>query len=138
MHSLATAALRLRERPEAVALVTGNGYYLTAHAASVWSGSPRPSAPLGTPPAPGTGLVEDPLPVVEVADGPGRIDSYTVLHDRSGDPELGIVIGRLSSGARFVANVVDPTTLEVFVTEEVIGRPGTVAAGEGVNVFQLA
>jgi acetyl-CoA C-acetyltransferase len=138
LHSLATTALRLRQRPEAVALVTGNGYYLTAHAASVWSGSPRPAAPVGTPPLPGTELAEDPLAVVEVADGPCRIDSYTVLHDRAGDPELGIVVGRLGPGARFVANVVDPATLEVFVTEEVIGRQGTVVAGEGVNVFQLA
>jgi len=138
LHSLATTAWRLRQRPEAVALVTGNGYYLTAHAASVWSGSPRPADPVGTPPEPGTRLTEDPLPVVDVADGPCRIDSYTVLHDRAGEPELGIVIGRLGSGARFVANVVDARTLGVFVTEEVIGRQGTVVAGEGVNVFQLA
>jgi acetyl-CoA C-acetyltransferase len=137
LHSLATTALRLRARPEAIALVTGNGYYLTAHAASVWSGSPKPPSPVGNPPDAGTALVEDPLPVVEIADGPSLVDSYTVLHDRAGEPELGIIIGRLSSGPRFVANVVDRGTLDVLVSEEVIGRPGTVSAGEGVNRFEL-
>lgn len=137
LHSLATTVLRLRERSEAIALVTGNGYYLTAHAASVWSASPKPPDPVGTPPEAGTTLPQDPLPVVDVADGPGRIDSYTVLHDRAGEPELGIVIGRLSEGSRFVANVTDRATLDVFVSEEVIGRRGSVSAGEGVNRFEL-
>jgi acetyl-CoA C-acetyltransferase len=137
LHSLATTALRLRARPEAIALVTGNGYYLTAHAASVWSGSPKPPSPVGNPPEPGTALVSEPLPVVEIADGPSRVDSYTVLHDRAGDPELGIIIGRLSAGPRFVANVVDRGTLDVLVSEEIVGRPGIVSAGEGVNRFEL-
>ena len=137
LHSLATTVLRLRERTEAIALVTGNGYYLTAHAASVWSASPPSATPVGTPPVAGTTLPREPLPVVDIAEGPCRIDSYTVMHDRSGEPELGIVIGRLSTGPRFVANVTDRTALDVFVSEEVIGRQGTVSAGEGRNTFQL-
>ena len=122
LHSLATTVLRLRERTEAIALVTGNGYYLTAHAASVWSASPPSATPVGTPPVEGTTLPREPLPVVDIAEGPCRIDSYTVMHDRSGEPELGIVIGRLSTGPRFVANVTDRTALDVFVSEE-IDRP---------------
>ncbi|HEY2303282.1 MAG TPA: hypothetical protein VGH66_15385 [Acidimicrobiales bacterium] len=137
LHSLATTALRLRQRPEAIALVTGNGYYLTAHAASVWSGSPKPAQSAGIPPAAGTMLAQQPLPVVESADGPCRVDSYTVMHDRAGEPEVGIVIGRLGTGNRFVANVIDRATLEVLVSEEVIGRSGLARAGEGVNVFEL-
>ena len=110
LHSVATTAMPLHQRPEAVALGTDNGYYLTAHHAPLWSGSLRPAAPLGIPPLTGTTLVEDPLSVVDVS-GPSRIDSYTVLHERAGDAELGIVIGRLASRARLVANVVDRTTL---------------------------
>jgi acetyl-CoA C-acetyltransferase len=137
LHSLASTAMRLRHRPEAIALVTGNGYYLSAHAASVWSGRPKPAGPVGTPP-PGTPLSEDPLPVVELADGPGRIDSYTVVHDRRGEPERGIVVGRLKGGSRFVANVLDRAMLDAFVGEEMVGRRGDVHAGEGVNLFELA
>jgi acetyl-CoA C-acetyltransferase len=137
LHSLATTVLRLRQRPDAIALVTGNGYYLSAHAASVWSGRPKPSRPVGQPPEPGTSLPEVALPVVDLADGPCRIDSYTVLHDRDGQPERGIVVGRLSEGPRFVANVSDGATLDVFVREEMVGRRGAVRAGEGVNMFEL-
>jgi acetyl-CoA C-acetyltransferase len=138
LHSLATTAARLRQRPEAVALVTGNGYYLSAHAASVWSGRPKPSGPVGAPPAPGTTLPRDPLPVVDLADGPCHVDSYTVLHDRGGEPERGIVVGRLTTGPRFVANVLDRSELDAFVGEEMVGRPGVVRAGEGVNLFELS
>ena len=68
-HAAAPAA-------RAVALVTGNGYYLIAHAASLWSGSLRPAAPARNPSADG---------------------------DHAG----------------------------VFVTEDVIGRQGTIVADEG-------
>jgi acetyl-CoA C-acetyltransferase len=137
LHSLATTAMRLRHQPESIALVTGNGYYLSAHAASVWSGRPRPAGPVGTPPPPGTTLPEDPLPVVDLADGPCHVDSYTVLHGRGGEPERGIVVGRLRAGPRFVANVVARAMLDAFVREEMVGRPGVVRAGEGVNLFEL-
>jgi hypothetical protein len=33
--------------------------------------------------------------------------------------------------------VIDRATLEVLVSEEVIGRSGLARAGEGVNVFEL-
>ena len=38
------------------------------------------------------------------ANGPATVETYTVVFDREGEPELGIVIGRLADGTRFIAN----------------------------------
>lgn len=138
LHSLAAMVGRVREQPDARAFVTGNGMWLSKHASSVWSGRPRPTTPAGSPPAPGTSLPEAPVRVDPNPAGAGTVDGYTVLHDRAGEAALGIVIGRLGSGDRFVANVRDAAALAELETREGVGRPGTVRAGDGVNLFELA
>jgi acetyl-CoA C-acetyltransferase len=60
-----------------------------------------------------------------------------VIYDRSGAPELGIVIGRLDDERRFVANTPsDRTLLEDFVSIEEVGRKGRVKHIDGRNVFE--
>jgi acetyl-CoA C-acetyltransferase len=137
LHSLAAMSTQVRERPHGLAFVTGNGMWLSKHASSVWSGRPRPSTPIGEPPEPRTDLQEEPVPVDTSPDGAGVIEGYTVVHDRSGEPAHGIVVGRLDSGARFVANVVDPDALVALETVEGVGRRGTVRAGSPTNTFTL-
>jgi acetyl-CoA C-acetyltransferase len=138
LHSLATMADRVRERPESTALITGNGFYLTKHAASVWSGKPFAGEALRstfTGPQPSEALVtapRDPVP----ANGRGTIETYTVVYDRDGSPARGIVLGALDSGERFLANTpADRDLLEAFVAEEQVGNSGRVTTGEAVSVF---
>jgi len=46
-------------------------------------------------------------------------------------PAFGIVIGRLENGRRFVANTPkDPEVLNTWMSEEFIGRKGTVTTDE--------
>ncbi len=136
LHSLATMAERLRERPDAIGLVTGNGYYLTKHSASVWSGRPFGGERLAssrTGPQPSEALDTTPLEP-QSRDGEGTIETYTVVYGRDGQPQRGVVLGRYDDGARFVANT--PTSiLADFVTSEQIGRRGRVTAGETVSRF---
>lgn len=138
MHSLAAMSRRVRDERDAVAMVTGNGMWLSKHASSVWGGTPRPTTPRGTPPEPRTDFPEDPVPVDPRPEGPGVVEGYTVLHDRRGAAELGIVIGRLDGGHRFVANVHDAAQLAELEAHEGVGRRGTVHAGSPTNVFVLA
>ena len=133
--SLSTMTERLREQPGDVGLVTGNGFYLTKHAASVWSTEPFDRRPQGwgERPLPSTRFPTRPLEPV-ARDARGTIETYTVRYDREGAPERGIVLGRYDDGARFLAN----TPVEIladFVTEEQIGRTGTVTAREPVARF---
>lgn len=137
LHSLATMSTRLRERPDDLALVTGNGFYLTKHAASVWSGRPKPAAAVGTPPEAGTRLERQPVAVDEHPTGHGRVEAYTVLHDAHSEPVLGIIAGRTDQGLRFVANLPDDhDVLRSFTVEEGVGRTGRLHDRDGRNEFR--
>ena len=126
MHAVAALAERLRARPGAKGLTTGNGWYLTKHAACVWSSAP-PSGPVGAPLEAPIVVGPAPLAVRDDAEGQGTLDAWTVVYGRDGAPARGIVVGRLASGERFVANTPDERGfLESFVAAEQVGARGSV------------
>ena len=129
MHSVAEMTARLRARPGAVGMVTGNGWYLTKQSVGVYS----------TRPVEGPWRREDPrtlqreidaLPhpeVTETPSGPAVIETYTVVHDRGGY-RMGIVVGRDEADRRFVAVTPDnEATLRDLESREGVGRRGAVA-----------
>ncbi len=137
MHSIATMAQRLRAKPGAYGLVTGNGWYLTKQSTGIYS-TRRPDAPFER---------EDPTilqreidalphpPVIETPQGRATIETYTVVHKREG-PFMAIVVGRDSEGRRFVANTpTEPQFLADFEAVEQVGRPGTVGQSGDLNLF---
>ncbi|HEU4758575.1 MAG TPA: acetyl-CoA acetyltransferase, partial [Dehalococcoidia bacterium] len=87
-HSVAATVERLRAEPEALALVTGLGWFATKHSVGVYSGRP-PSGPwTRADPAADQALIdamESPAFSAE-ADGPAVIETYTVAFDREGRP----------------------------------------------------
>lgn len=103
-----------------IGLVTALGMYLSKHAVGVYGRIPRPgdSRPARTTDR-GQAIAVDPAP-----SGAGRVDSYTVEHDRSG-PSRGIVVGRTEEGRRFVANTPDDEQLLASLDDsEFVGRRG--------------
>jgi acetyl-CoA C-acetyltransferase len=135
LHSLATAVDRLGAGTDRTALVTGNGWYLTKHSATVLGGAPKPGA--FVPAAEANVDADAPLEVKEAVEGSATVDTYTVLYDREGAPARGIVIGRTDQGERFVANTPDDRdTLEQFVSVENVGRSGKVRFRDGANCFE--
>jgi acetyl-CoA C-acetyltransferase len=138
LHSLATAMDRLRERPGTQALVTGNGWYLTKHSATVLSTAPREDA-IETAGAAAVSDAPGPVEVCDEARGKASVETYTVLYGRDGAPERGIVVGRLDDGARFIANTPDDRdALESFAVVENVGREGSVSVRSGCNCFEPA
>jgi acetyl-CoA C-acetyltransferase len=138
LHALAAMAERLRTRPGSKGLVTGNGWYLTRHAASVWSTQPRGKS--GAPPA-GPSAAERakraPLPPVKEASGAGTVEAFTVLFDRDGQPARGIVLGRTQTGERFLANTPDDrASLEAFLASRDVGSAGKLSCHDGHNRFE--
>ncbi len=137
MHSLATLAAKLRQESGSKGLVTGNGWYLTKHAASVWGREPGGRALHSEPPV----RVDEqaalrPIEVVERAEGSATVDTFTVRYDREGAPSRGIVIGRTADGRRFVANTPsDRATLEDLVASDMVGRSGDVRTEGDMNLF---
>ena len=140
LHSLAAMTERLRARPGAKGLVTGNGWYLTKHAASVWSTLPREksSAPPAEPSAAERARRRPLVPIAE-ARGGGTVEAYTVLFDREGQPTRGIVLGRTQNGDRFLANTPDDRdSLEAFLASGDVGSVGKLSSHDGHNRFEPA
>jgi acetyl-CoA C-acetyltransferase len=136
-HALAQMVTELREGRGTNGLVTGNGWYLTKHAASVLSTLPPEGElqPAGAA-APVAGLPTAPVEVIEAANGRASVETYTVLYGRDQQPERGIVVGRLEDGRRFLANTrEDRDLLEAFAAQEAVGRVGAVRHHDGRNVF---
>ncbi len=145
MHSIAAAVERLRDRRDDYALVTGLGWFATKHSAGVYSARPPGGEWRRTPPDAGQqrlDAMESP-PLVEEAEGPAAVETYTVAFSREGAPEQGIVVGRLEGGpgARFFANTEpDQELLWSMTREEFVGRRGRVSHDPATrrNVFRPA
>lgn len=157
MHSVATMVQRLRESPDAYGLVTGLGWFATKHSACVYGARPPSGEWRRTPPSADQQTLDEmeSPPFEEQADGPATVETYTVTFNRDGEPEQGIIIGRLRvdeeqgtwnkeqgiefSGARFFANTPPDRELMLAMTrEEFVGTRGRVRSQDGRNVFQPA
>ncbi len=136
-HSIAEMMKRARAAPGSYGLITANGNYVTKQSAGIYSTVPpeRPFAPRD----PATYQAEIDAArgpaVVDVAEGDGTIETYTVMHDRNG-PTYAILFGRLADGRRFMANTPDdPALLGDMTLRDYLGATGRVRHDSGVNVF---
>ncbi len=140
MHSIVQMADKARKAPGKFGLVTGNGWYVTKHSAGIYS----------TRPTLGKWQREDPKTyqkdidamahpaVIEKPSGPATVETYTVVLDRRGK-RFGIVVGRDAQNNRFLAHTQDDdATLDRMMKEEVLGKPGTVIAGDVTNLFRFS
>jgi acetyl-CoA C-acetyltransferase len=138
LHALATMVEGVRSTPGTKGLVTGNGWYLTKHAATVVASGPRDGG-LPAQRREDEGVVPETTASTESAEGDATLETYTVVFDREGAPLRGIVLGRTDEGRRFVANTPeDRLLLEAFVAAEEVGRRGRVSHRDGRNLFDPA
>jgi acetyl-CoA C-acetyltransferase len=141
MHSISEMMRRLRAHPGSFGMVTANGNYVTKHSFGVYS----------TMPSRGTWQREDPgrlqaeldaLPkakLIKNPSGPATIETYTIMHGKTG-AEFGALLGRLTAtGERFIANTSsDRRTLDDLQERDSLGRRGTVQSHEEHNIFAPA
>jgi acetyl-CoA C-acetyltransferase len=127
-HSIASMAQRMRGDPGTLGLVTGLGWYSTKHAVGVWS---------TTPPAAGF-RYECPQDEVDVLpqrtpapdhEGDATVETYTVVHDREGEPELAILALLTEDGCRAWGNTSDRYEMLGLMENEGCGRKARLAAG---------
>ncbi|GAA2343079.1 hypothetical protein GCM10009854_19810 [Saccharopolyspora halophila] len=107
MHAIAETAQRLRARPGSFGLVGANGGIQSKYSTGLYASTP---VPWREPRNAELQAEIDSEPVVaqaERADGPARIETFTVRHGS----EQGVVVGRLQrDGRRFIATA-DPALL---------------------------
>ena len=143
MNSIAAMADQLRSDRDSFGLVTANGGYISKHAAGIystkpveegWSRADSPVRELTPSDIKAPNFTENP-------EGKATIETYSVVFGRSGEPETGIVVGRLGetddpSATRFLSLVDDDADMLLSMTqEEFVGRPGSVRQVGEVNRF---
>ncbi len=129
-HAIATMVELLRRDPEKKGLVSSLGWFMTKHALGIYSATPpsnewaprddsREQEALESAPHPE--LAAEPA-------GDGVVEAYTVMHGRDGQPEQGVVVGRLTDGRRFIANTeAEPSLLRSMTEREMVGERGRVS-----------
>jgi acetyl-CoA C-acetyltransferase len=139
-HAIASMVEKLRERKEAFGLVGANGGHMSKYAVGIYSTRPAQfnrcdSSPLQSQ------VDSWPAPTVAgEADGPATIESYTVVHGKSG-PSNAVVVGRLDgTGERFLANThdEDDRTLHSMIEDDPLGAAIHVRSFEYGNRFVFA
>jgi len=142
MHAIATMLQRLRAAPGTKGLVTGLGWYVTKHSVGIYSTAPPETSAADNwaherSAAYHAELQAMPHPELELTpQGPACVETYTVLHDRDGNPVAGLVIGRLDDGRRFLANTpADSALLRDLLAHEAVGQRGVVSSSDGTNRF---
>jgi acetyl-CoA C-acetyltransferase len=120
-HSIATMADRLRRHPGSVGLVTGLGWYVTKHAVGTWSTSPPTHGFAYDSPQAEVDALPQRMPAADFV-GDAIVETYTVIHGRTGEPERAIVALLTPEGARAWGTLTDSETLTGLEEEEGCGR----------------
>jgi acetyl-CoA C-acetyltransferase len=144
-HAAAGLVRALRERPGRVALLYGQGEFVTKHHALVLASS----APRENRLAPDYSVqaeadrARDPAPAVTLDyAGAARLETFTIVYGREGRAEFGCVIGRTPSGERLMARVraddVATLTQLTRLDSTPVGDPGEVTRGaDGLLYWRL-
>ena len=96
-HSIAEMMKVVRTDPGSLGMVTANGNFVTKQSAGIYSTRPPARAFSPKPPAEYQRAIDAAAGprLTALADGEARIETYTVMHDRSG-PAFAVVFGRLT------------------------------------------
>ena len=139
LHAICTMVEKLRRDPSKVGMVQALSWFISKHSVGIYSGEagdreadlePRKNLQAELDKIKGPELVEE-------ANGPAEVETFTLFHDREGQPVDGVVIGRLRDQKRFLAKIeADQSALATIVTEELIGTDGTVKCRDGLNYYR--
>ncbi|WP_158888411.1 acetyl-CoA acetyltransferase [Amycolatopsis anabasis] len=134
-HSLAALTGRLRAEPDQYALATAVGWFLTKHGAVVLSGRPPVTAYAHHDVTAEVAALPK-RTVATGATGDATVETYTVVYDRAGEPERGIVLCGLPGGARAVAASEAPDVIAGLTESDPLGAKIQLT-GNGTFTFPI-
>jgi acetyl-CoA C-acetyltransferase len=140
LHAICTMAEKLRHNPDSIGLVQALSWFISKHSVGIYASqgkaSPKPQIPPESCQAE-LDKIEGP-PLIDQASGDAVVETYTLFHDRSGQPIDAVIIGRLDNGARFLAKTErDKDLLAAMMENEFIGAKGRVNFKDGFNIFRF-
>lgn len=136
-HAAAGLVRRLREKRGKLALLYGQGEYVTKHHALVLASKPPVEARL-TPDYSVQAQADarrGPVPpLTNDYAGPATLETFTIVYGRDGQPQFGVVIARTPDGQRLMARVAghDDASLAVLtdMQRSPVGSGGQVSQGD--------
>lgn len=141
-HAVAAAVLRLREAGRHALLFANGGYATANHTILLTREPPAPGVVLQPADRQGEAdAARDPVPpLLDRYEGPGTVETYTVLYARDASPRFGVIVARAPAGERFLAKVPAGDTAAIaFLTDgraEPVGSPGRAVAGDGETLWE--
>lgn len=130
-HSIAAMLGVLREDPGSLGLVTANGGFITKHSFGVYSTEPPAGGFRWEDTQAEVDASYEKRRVAEDHVGPVTIEGYTVVHDRSGDPEVAYCAVLTDDGARTWGVSHDPDLLAAMEREEHVGKRAEIVDESG-------
>lgn len=139
-HAVVNMVLKLRERGRKGLLFANGGY--AAHNHTLIIGREPPPTdflPHGFDFQAEADGKRGPAPFQDESyEGPGKIETYTVLYQRNAEPKFGVIVARTPQGARFLAKVPSEDVAGIaFLTnglKEPVGTKGSAARGPGGDI----
>jgi len=105
-HAIVAMTRKLRSGGASTGLLYGQGGFMTKHHALVLGSSPAAFSPLTRDVQEKADALRRPVPMmIDEYNGRATVETFTVIHDRSGQPTLGVIIALTDGGARLFAHV---------------------------------
>lgn len=120
-HSIATLVDRARERPDARAMASAVGWYLTKHGLALLSATP-PERPFAHHDVQATVDAQPRCTIETSPTGTWTVESFTVAYDRDGTGNVGIVAAR-DGDRRAFGRTEDRATIDRLLSADRIGDP---------------
>ncbi|HYD74297.1 MAG TPA: acetyl-CoA acetyltransferase, partial [Candidatus Binatia bacterium] len=140
-HAIAAMTERLR-RDGRTGLLFGNGGFANTNHCIVLARDPSSAEPHNFNVQADADAQRGEAPaLVEEYAGPGRVETYTILHDREGAAQFGVVVARTPRGERFLARIegadVETVARLASATEEPVGAEGVSARRGELNHWRF-
>lgn len=140
MHSIVSAVNLIRKNSSMKVMVLANGGYNTTQSIGIYGNEP-PTKPWvdndyqDLQQKINSKILPEPL---EKANGNLIVEAYTIIYNRKGQPERGIVMGHVNSGQRTLANIIaDSETLLKLEKQELIGLTYKVEYDPSLNYNKI-
>jgi acetyl-CoA C-acetyltransferase len=122
-HSIATMTEVLRADAGTIGLCSANGGFITKHAIGVYSTEPPTEGFRWSDAQAEADAHTTPREVADEYEGAATVETWTVMHDRAGEPENGIAAVLLPDGRRAWGTTQDQDVLKAMTVEEFAARP---------------
>lgn len=125
LHSIVTAVDLIRKKSSMKVMILANGGYNTSQSIGIYGNEP-PTKPWKNNDYEeiqqkiDSKTLPEPL---EKTNGNLTIEAYTIIYDKKGQPERGVLMGHIENGQRTLANIIaDSETLLKLEQQELVGQ----------------